>query len=76
MFLFSFSFKYLLIYLIEGLLGIDFSRKEKLLFLIYYAALFLVYLFVPIGLYDRHLTVALPAATFAMPGFFYSLVAL
>jgi len=66
MFLFSFSFKYLLIYLIEGLLGIDFSRKEKLLFLIYYAALFLVYLFVPIGLYDRHLTVALPAATFAM----------
>jgi len=66
MFLVSFSFKYLLIYLIEGLLGIGFSRKEKRFFLIFYAVLFLVYLFMPKGFYDRHLTIALPAATFAM----------
>jgi len=66
MFLVSFAFKYLLIYLIESLLGIKFSRKEKLLFLLYYAALFLFYLFVPTGFYDRHLTIALPAAAFAI----------
>lgn len=66
MFLVSFAFKYLLIYLIESLLGIKFSRKEKLLFLLYYVALFLVYLFVPTGFYDRHLTIALPAAAFAI----------
>lgn len=66
MFFISFAFKYLLIYLIEGLLGIGFSRKEKLLFLIYYALLFLAYLFVPRGFYVRHLTIALPAAAFAI----------
>lgn len=49
MFLVSFIFKYLLIYLIEELLGIGFSRKEKGFFLLYYAVLFLIYLFVPRG---------------------------
>lgn len=66
MFLISFTFKYLLIYLIEGLLGIGFSRKEKLHFLIYYAVLFLIYLFVPNGFYGRYLTILLPAAAFAI----------
>lgn len=66
MFLVSFAFKYFLIYLIEGLLGIDFSRKKKLFFLLYYVALYLVYIFVPYGFYDRHLTIALHAAAFAI----------
>jgi hypothetical protein len=66
MFLVSFIFKYLLIYLLEELMGIAFSRKEKLGFLIYYAALFFVYLLVPHGLYNRHLSVLLPIAAFAI----------
>ncbi len=66
MFLVSFVFKYLLIYLLEELLGIAFSRKEKLGFLIYYAALFFVYLLVPHGFYNRHISVLLPIAAFAI----------
>lgn len=66
MFLISFAFKYLLIFLIEELLGIAFSKKEKLGFLIYYAALFLLYLFIPRGIYNRHLTILLPVCAFAI----------
>lgn len=64
-FLVSFAFKYLLIYLIEGLLGIGVSRKEKNSFLLYYTLLYLIYLFTPLQFYVRYLTIALPAAAFA-----------
>lgn len=66
MFLVSFAFKYLLIFLVQELLGIMCSRKEKLGFLIYYILLYLLYLFIPIGFYNRHLTVLLPACSFAI----------
>lgn len=66
MFLISFAFKYLLIYVAEGLLGIAFSRREKLFFFLYYAALYLLYFFIPQGFYNRHLTVVLPIAAFAV----------
>lgn len=66
MFFISFTFKYLLIFLIEELLGIAFSKKEKQIFLIYYAVLFLLYLFIPHGFYNRHLTILLPVCAFAM----------
>lgn len=66
MFFLSFAFKYLLIFLIQELLGIAFSRREKLGFLIYYTVLYLLYLFIPLGFYDRHLTILLPVCAFAM----------
>jgi len=66
MFLISFAFKYLLIYLVQELLGIAFSRKEKLGFLLYYAVLFLIYYFLPYGFYNRHLTILLPVCTYAL----------
>lgn len=66
MFFLSFAFKYLLIFLIEELLGIAFSKKEKLWLLLYYAVLYAVYLFIPCGFYNRHLTLLLPICAFLM----------
>ncbi|MEA4934701.1 MAG: GHKL domain-containing protein, partial [Lawsonibacter sp.] len=71
LFLITFAFKYLLIYLIEGLLRIGFSQKEKLFFLAFYTALFFAYLFVPNDFYNRYLTIALPAAAFAIEIYFF-----
>ncbi len=66
MFLLSFAFKYLLVFLIQELLGIGFSRKEKLGLLLYYVVLYLLYLFIPHGFYNRHLTIVLPVCAFLM----------
>ncbi|MDF3003408.1 MAG: hypothetical protein K0Q48_3527 [Bacillota bacterium] len=66
MFLVSFAFKYLLIYLLQDLLGITFSRKEKQGFLIYYAVLYFSYLLIPHGFYNRYFSLLLPVAAFAI----------
>lgn len=66
MFFLTFAFQYLLIFLIQELLGIAFSHQEKLALLIYYAVLYLLYLFIPTGFYNRHLTVLLPFCAFFM----------
>ena len=66
MFFLSFAFKYLLIFLIQELLGIMFSRKEKLGLLLYYTVLYLMYFFIPHGFYNRHLTILLPVCAFLM----------
>jgi hypothetical protein len=66
MFLVSFAFKYLLIFLVQELLGIICSRREKLVFLIYYIVLYLLYLFIPGGFYNRYLTILLPVCSFAI----------
>ncbi len=66
MFLLSFAFKYLLIFLIQELLGIAFSRKEKLWLLLYYTVLYLIYLLVPHGFYNRYLTIVVPVCAFLM----------
>lgn len=66
MFLVTFTFKYLLIYMAEELLGILFSRREKLSFLLYYTALYLLYMCIPQGYYNRYLTILLPVAAFAI----------
>jgi len=52
-FFFTFAFKYLLIFLVQEILGIAFSHREKLLFLLYYIGLYLLYLFIPAGFYNR-----------------------
>jgi len=64
MFLVSFALKYMLIYLIQDLLGIMFSRKEKIGLFIYYTILYLLYLFIPQGFYNRYLTIFLPLCSF------------
>ncbi len=62
----SFVFKYLLIFLIQELLGIMFSQKEKLGLLLYYTVLYLLYLIIPHDFYNRYLTILLPACSFLM----------
>lgn len=66
LFLVSFAYKYLLIILTEELLGIEFSRREKLGFLIYYILLYFLYLFIPLGFYNRYLNILLPVCSFAI----------
>lgn len=66
MFFVSFAFKFLLIFLIQEQFGIAFSRKEKEFFFLYYVTIYLVYLFIPQGIYNRYLTILLPVATFAL----------
>ncbi len=66
MFFVSFAFQYMLIFLVQELLGIPFKRREKVGFLIYYVTLFLLYFFIPQGVYNRHLTILIPVCTFMM----------
>ncbi|HEX2927069.1 MAG TPA: ATP-binding protein [Ruminiclostridium sp.] len=70
MFFSTFVLKFLLIYLIQEQFGIAFSRKEKYGFSLYYTVIYLVYLFTPHGIYNRHLTVLIPISAFALE--FYS----
>jgi hypothetical protein len=66
MFLATFVLKFLLIFLFQEQFGIMFSRKEKIGFLLYYTAIYLAHLFIPYGIYNRHLTIVLPTATFLL----------
>lgn len=66
MFFLTFAFKYLLIFLIQELLGVAFSLREKVVLLLYYTVLYLLYLFIPNGFYNRHLTILLPLCAFFM----------
>lgn len=66
MFFVTFALKLLLFFLAEELLGIFFSRKEKVGFLLYYIAIYLMYLFIPNEIYNRYLTILLPASTFVL----------
>lgn len=70
MFLCTFVLKFLLIFLIQEQFGIAFSIKEKLSFFLYYIMIYLMYLFIPHGVYNRYLTILLPVSTFALE--FYS----
>jgi signal transduction histidine kinase len=66
MYLVTFILKYLLIFLIKEQCGIDFSRKEKIGFFIYYIILFVVYLFIPRYLYNQLLSVIIPMLTYVL----------
>lgn len=72
MFFVTFSLQFLLIFLIQNQLGIVFSKREKYCFLVYYIVIYLAYLVIPHGFYNRHLTVLLPVATFALE--FYAFI--
>lgn len=69
MFFVTFVLKFLLIFLFQEQFGTDFSKKEKTFFFYYYTAIYLVYLFVPHGIYNRYLTILLPVSTFALEGY-------
>lgn len=66
MFLETFVLKFLLIFLFQEQFGIAFSRKEKKFFFLYYTAIYLMYLYIPHGIYNRNLTIVLPVSTFAL----------
>lgn len=66
MFFATFVLKFLLIFLVQEQFGIFFSRKEKRFFSLYYTSIYLAYLFIPHEFYNRHLTILLPVATFAL----------
>ncbi len=66
MYLVTFALKYLLIFLVQEQCGIDFNRREKTGFLIFYMMLFLVYLLVPKYLYNQYLSVFIPMLTYVL----------
>lgn len=66
MFFVTFVFKLLLIFLVQEQFGVSYSRNEKYGFLLYYTIIYLAYLFIPQGIYNRHLTILLPVSTFAL----------
>jgi len=66
MFLATFILKFLMIFLVQKQFGVPFSRKEKYAFFLYYTVVYLVYLFTPQEIYNRHLTIILPVSTFTL----------
>ena len=66
MFFVTFALKLLLFFMAEELLGVLFSRKEKVGFLLYYTAIYLIYFFIPNEIYNRYLTILLPASSFVL----------
>ena len=66
MFFITFALKFLLVFLVQEQFGVYFSRKERCFFFLYYTAIYLAYLFIPHGIYNRHLTILLPVSTFAI----------
>lgn len=66
MFFVTFALIYLLVFLTQEFFDVAFSRREKWGFLIYYASLYLLYLFIPRGVYNRYFTVLVPLAAFAL----------
>lgn len=66
MFFVTFVFKFLLIFLVQEQFGVSYSRNEKCGFLLYYTTIYFAYLFIPQGIYNRHLTILLPVSTFAL----------
>jgi len=66
MFFVTFVFKLLLIFLVQEQFGVSYSRNEKCGFLIYYTTIYFAYLFIPQGIYNRHLTILLPVSSFAL----------
>lgn len=69
MFFVTFVLKFLLIFLFQEQFELVFSKKEKIFFFYYYAAIYLAYLFIPHGIYNRYLTILLPVSTFALEGY-------
>lgn len=66
MYFVTFAIKYLVIFLVEEQSVILFSKKEKISFFVFYSSLYLIYLFVPQGFYNSHLSVLLPSLTFTI----------
>ncbi len=66
MYLVTFILQYLLIYLVQEQCGIEFSKRERVNFLIYYILLFCAYLLVPRNLYNEYLSVLIPMLTYVL----------
>jgi hypothetical protein len=71
MYLVSFVLKYLQIFLIQEQSGIVFHKREKIIFLSFYAVLYLIYLIVPQNIYNQYLSVAVPMLTFTIDIFLF-----
>jgi Signal transduction histidine kinase regulating citrate/malate metabolism len=65
MFFVTFALLYLMIFMTRDFFGVPFSKREMWVSLIYYAALYLFYLFVPRGYYNRYLSILVPVLAFA-----------
>ncbi|MDW7655975.1 MAG: GHKL domain-containing protein [Bacillota bacterium] len=62
----TFVMKYLLIFLVQEQCGIHISNRAKIGFLVYYALLYLIFLFIPEQIYNNYLSNILPALTYAL----------
>lgn len=66
MYLSTFVLKYLMIFLLQEQCGIEFTKREKLGFLIYYALLFFTYRFTPHSIYNQYLSLLVPMLTYVL----------
>ncbi|MDD2484410.1 MAG: ATP-binding protein, partial [Eubacteriales bacterium] len=71
MYLSTFALKYLLLFLVEEHCGMKIGKKAKLVFLIYYAVLYLVYLLLPPELYNDGFSVLVPLLTYVLDLYLY-----
>ncbi len=67
----TFMLKYLLIFLVQEQCGIQFTKKEKIGFLVYYILLYLTYLFTPQSIYNHYLSVVVPMLTYVLDFFLF-----
>lgn len=74
MYLATFAVKYLLIYLVQEQCSIQFARKEKMGFLIYYVCLYLLYLMIPDNFYNQYFSQLIPTLTFALDIYLFAKV--
>lgn len=66
MFFVTFALNFLLIFLVQEQFGVFYTRKEKFGFLIFYSAIYLIYLLIPYEIYNRYLTILLPVSVFTL----------
>lgn len=62
----TFIMKFLLIFLVQEQCGIHISNRAKIGFLVYYALLYFIFLFIPEQIYSNYLSNILPALTYAL----------
>lgn len=70
----TFALKYLLIYLVQEQCSIQFARKEKLGFLLYYVSLYVFYLMIPDNFYNHYFSQLIPTLTFVLDIYLFAKV--
>lgn len=66
MYLVTFVLKYLLIFLVQEQCGVEFNKREKMGFAVYYFLLYSIYLLIPENIYNNYFSVYIPMLTYIL----------